>query len=58
MKSADVCRNFVRGIGRFFGSSLIPISTIRKAVGKSILTNIFKQNVAIHKLEFVDTAVG
>jgi hypothetical protein len=40
MKSADVCRNFVRGIGRFFGSSLIAISTIRKAVGKSISKSI------------------
>jgi deoxyhypusine synthase len=36
MSSADVCRNFVCGIGKFFGESLNVLSTVRKAVGKSI----------------------
>jgi len=36
MNSADVCRNFVCGIGKFFGSSLNAMSTARKAVRKSI----------------------
>jgi hypothetical protein len=36
MNSADVCRNFVCGIGKFFGTSLNAMSTARKAVGKSI----------------------
>ncbi len=36
MSSADVCRNFVCGVGKFFGSSLNAMTTARKAAGKSI----------------------
>jgi hypothetical protein len=36
MNSADVCRNFVCGVGKFFGSSLNAMSTARNAIGKSV----------------------
>jgi hypothetical protein len=38
MNSTEVCRNFVCGVGKLFGASLNTISTVRKAVGKSIGT--------------------
>ncbi|MHC4728881.1 MAG: hypothetical protein ACYS17_16815 [Planctomycetota bacterium] len=35
MNSTELCRNFVCGVGKFFGESLNVMSTVRKAVGKS-----------------------
>ena len=40
MNSTEVCRNFVCGVGKFFGASLNTISTVRKAVGTSIRKSV------------------
>jgi len=40
MNSAEVCRNFVCGVGKVFGESLNVMSTVRKAVGTSMRKSV------------------
>ena len=51
MNSTDVCRNFVCGIGKFFGGSFNVLVSVRKALGKSI--GILRLQPSVKKIRSV-----